>query len=57
MQAERQMLLERLDPLTGRHPSEPDEQQQAARVSEGGEKVCTNKHGLTHLPGTPISQI
>lgn len=38
VQGERQTLLERLDPLTGRHPTEPDEQQQAARVSEGERK-------------------
>lgn len=38
VQGERQTLLERLDSLTGWHPSEPDEQQQAARVSEGERK-------------------
>lgn len=35
VQGERRPLLEQLGPLTGRHPSEPDEQQQAARVTEG----------------------
>lgn len=49
-QGERQTLLEQLVRLTGRHPSAPDERQQAPRETEGEAAVCTNKHGLAHLP-------
>lgn len=59
LQSEQQTSLEQWAPLTGWHPSEPEERQQAAkeRERERGERkrerenASTNKHGLIHQPG------